>query len=100
MKKVIKKVFKVIGWILLILLILFVILTIIFACMKKSLRQKNVDILQADGFVNLVSAGDFDMNVNVFGDGKYKIIAMPASWDATLPIEMTSHCRPWCPAEP
>ncbi len=88
MKKVIKKVFKVLGWILLILLILFVILTIIFTCMKKSLRQKNMDILEADGFVNLVSAGDFDMNVNIFGDGKYKIIAMPASWDATLPIEM------------
>ena len=88
MKKVIKTFFKVIGWILLILLILFVVLTIIFACMKKSLRQKNMDILEADGFVNLVSAGDFDMNVNIFGDGKYKIIAMPASWDYGLPVEM------------
>ena len=88
MKKVIKKVFKVIGRMFLVLLTLFVILTIIFAFMKKSLRQKNMDILKADGFVNLVSAGDFDMNVNIFGDGKYKIIAMPASWDATLPIEM------------
>ena len=88
MKKVIKKVFKVLGWILLILLILFVIITIIFACMKKSLRQKNMDILEADGFVNLVSAGDFDMNVNIFGDGKDKIIAMPGRWDATFPIEM------------
>ena len=77
-----------IGWILIVLLILFDILTIIFACMKKSLRQKNMDILEADGFVNLVSAGDFDMNVNIFGEGKYKIISMPASWDATLPIEM------------
>ena len=88
MKKAIKRIFKVIGRIFLVLLILFVILTIIFACMKKSLRQKSMDILEADGFVNLVSAGDFDMNVNIFGDGKYKIIAMPASWDATLPIEM------------
>ena len=88
MKKVIKKVFKVIGRMFLVLLILFVILTIIFTFMKKSLRQKNMDILKADGFVNLVSAGDFDMNVNIFGDGKYKIISMPASWDATLPIEM------------
>lgn len=88
MKKVIKKVFKVIGRMFLVLLILFVILTIIFALMKKSLRQKNMDILKADGFVNLVSAGDFDMNVNIFGDGKYKIISMPGSWDATLPIEM------------
>lgn len=88
MKKVIKKVFKVIGRMFLVLLILFVILTIIFAFMKKSLRQKNMDIIKADGFVNLVSAGDFDMNVNIFGDGKYKIISMPGSWDATLPIEM------------
>lgn len=88
MKKILKKFFKVIGRILLVLLIIFVILTIIFACMKKSLRQKNMDILEADGFVNLVSAGDFDMNVNIFGDGKYKIIAMPASWDYGLPVEM------------
>lgn len=88
MKKVLKNFFKVIGRILLVLLILFVILTIIFACMKKSLRQKNMDILEADGFVNLVSAGDYDMNVNIFGDGKYKLIAMPASWDYGLPVEM------------
>lgn len=88
MKKVIKKFFKVFGRIFLVLLILFVILTIIFACIKKSLRQKNIDILEEDGFVNLVSAGDFDMNVNIFGNGKYKIVAMPGSWDATLPIEM------------
>ena len=71
MKKVIKNIFNVIGWILIVLLILFVILTIICACMKKTLRQKNMDILETDGFVNLVSAGDFDMNVNIFGDGKY-----------------------------
>ena len=88
MKKGIKKVFKVIGRIFLVLLILFVILTIIFACLKKSLRQKNMDILEDDGFVNLVSAGDFDMNVNIFGDGKYKIVAMPGSWDSAFPIEM------------
>ena len=88
MKKAIKKIFQVIGWIILVLLILSVILTVILACMKKSLRQKNVDILEADGFVNLVSAGDFDMNVNIIGDGKYKIIAMPASWDTSLPIDL------------
>ena len=45
MKKVIKNIFNVIGWILIVLLILFVILTIICACMKKTLRQKNMDIL-------------------------------------------------------
>lgn len=88
MKKAIKNFFKLLGKLLLVLLILFVVLTIIFACMKKSLRQKNMDILEADGFVNLVSAGDYNMNVNIFGDGKYKIIAMPASWDYGLPVEM------------
>ena len=88
MKNVIKKFFKVIGWIFLGLLAILVVLTIIFACMKKSLRQKNIDVLEADGFVNLVSAGDFNMNVNIFGDGKYKIVAMPGSWDSAFPIEM------------
>jgi pimeloyl-ACP methyl ester carboxylesterase len=83
-----KKAIRVFGRILLVILILFVILTIIFACMKKSLRRKNMDILEADGLVNLVSAGDFDMNVNIFGDGKYKIISMPGSGDAAVPIEM------------
>ena len=83
-----KKAIRVFGRILLVILILFVILTIIFACMKKSLRKKNVDILEADGFVDLVSAGDFDMNVNIFGNGKYKIISMPGSGDAALPVDM------------
>ena len=83
-----KKVLKAIKWIFLFLLGIFVILTIIFACLKKSLRQKNIDILKEDGFVNLVSAGDFDMNVNIFGNGKYKIVTMPASWNYGLPVEM------------
>ena len=41
-----------------------------------------------DGFVNLVSAGSFDMNMNIYGDGKHKVIAMPGSGDAAFTVDM------------
>ena len=83
-----KKVLKVIGRILLVLLILFIILSIVCTIWSKSQRKKAVELLEKDGFVNLVSAGDYDMNVNIFGDGKYKIIAMPGSGDSIFPVDM------------
>ena len=88
MKKALKKFFKVIGWILLVLLILFVILSVVCTIWSRSQRKKDIEVLEKDGFANLVSAGDYDMNINIFGDGKYKIIAMPGNGDSTFPIDM------------
>ena len=83
-----KKVFKVIGKILLVLLILFAIITFISFFYQKSAQKKDRALLEQDGYVNLVSAGDYEMNINIFGDGKHKIIAMPGSGDASFSVDM------------
>lgn len=83
-----KKAGKIIGRIILILLILFLIALIICFFYQKSAQKKDRELLEKDGFANLVSAGDFDMNVNILGDGKYTIIAMPGSGDSAFPVSM------------
>lgn len=55
---------------------------------QRSAQKKDRELLEKDGFVNLVSAGDFDMNINIYGDGAHKIIAMPGSGDAEFPAGM------------
>ena len=83
-----KRVLKAIGKILLVLLILFVIITVISFFYKKAMQKKDRALLEQDGYVNLVSAGDYDMNIKIFGEGKHKIIAMPGSGDAAFTVDM------------
>ncbi|MBR1822656.1 MAG: alpha/beta hydrolase [Ruminococcus sp.] len=83
-----KKVLKIIGRILLVLLIIFILLTIVCFFIDKSARKKDAALLEKDGFVNLVSAGDYKMNVNIYGDGKTKIVAMPGSGDSGFSVDM------------
>jgi len=83
-----KKASKIIGRIFLVLLILLVLTLIVCFFHQKSAQKKDRELLEKDGFVNLVSAGDYNMNINIFGDGKYQIIAMPGSGDAEFPAGM------------
>ena len=83
-----KRVLKVIGKIFLVLLILFVIVTIISFFYQKVMQKKDRALLEQDGYVNLVSAGDYQMNINSFGEGKHKIIAMPGSGDSSFSVDM------------
>jgi len=83
-----KKASKIITRIFLVLLILIVLMLIVCFFYQKSAQKKDRELLEKDGFVNLVSAGDYNMNINIFGDGKYKIIAMPGSGDAEFPAGM------------
>lgn len=83
-----KKALKIIGRIILVLLILLAIAVLICFIHKTSARKKDRELLEKDGFCNLVSAGDFQMNVNIFGNGKHKIIAMPGSGDAEFTVDM------------
>ena len=83
-----KRVFRVIRKIFLVLLILFVIVTIISFFYQMAARKKDRALLEQDGYVNLVSAGDYLMNINIYGEGKHKIIAMPGSGDAGFSVDM------------
>ena len=79
---------KIMGRIFLILLIMLIILLIVCFFYQRSAQKRDRELLKKDGFVNLVSAGDYDMNINIYGDGKYNVIAMPGSGDAEFPAGM------------
>lgn len=83
-----KKVLKVIGTIILVLVLLIALALLGCFFYQKSAQKKDRELLEKGGYSSLVSAGDFDMNVNIFGDGKYRIIAMPGAGDAWFPVNM------------
>ena len=83
-----KKVSKILGRIFLAILILIALALIICFFHLKSAQKKDRELLEKDGFINLVSAGDYHMNINIFGEGKYPIIAMPGSGDSEFPAGM------------
>ena len=83
-----KKVLKVIIRLILILILLLVIAVLACFFYQKNAQKKDRQLLEEGGYSNLVSAGEFRMNVNIFGDGKYKIIAMPGAGDAWFPVDM------------
>lgn len=86
--EVIKKIFKVIGRILLVLLILIVIALIVCFFYQKSAQKKDRKLLEDGGYKHLYSAGDYNMNINIYGDGKNKIVVMPGSGDAEFTVNM------------
>ena len=83
-----KKILKVIGTIFLVLLLIIVLALLACFFYQRSSQKKDRALLMKDGFVNLISAGSFDMNMNIYGDGKYKVIAMPGSGDAAFTVDM------------
>lgn len=83
-----KKVSKIVGRVSLVILIMIIPALILCFFYQRSAQKKDRELLEKDGFINLVSAGDFDMNINIYGDGAHKIIAMPGSGDAEFPAGM------------
>ena len=83
-----KKVFKVIVNIILVLIMLLALALLGCFIYQKNAQKKDRELLENGGYSNLVSAGDFKMNVNIFGDGKYKIIAMPGAGDSWFSVDM------------
>lgn len=83
-----KKVFKIAGRVFLVILIVIILALIVCFFYQRSAQKKDRELLEKDGFVNFVSAGDFDMNINIYGSGTHKLIAMPGSGDAEFPVGM------------
>ena len=83
-----KKVLKIISRIFIVFLLIIALALLACFFYQRSEQKKDRGLLVRDGFCNLVSAGDYNMNINIFGDGKYKIIAMPGSGDSAFPIDM------------
>ncbi|MBE6849968.1 MAG: alpha/beta hydrolase [Ruminococcus sp.] len=83
-----KKVLKTTGKIILVLLIVIALALLACFIYQKTAQKKDRELLEKDGFSNLVSAGDYDMNINIYGDGKHQVIAMPGSGDAQFTAGM------------
>lgn len=83
-----KKVLKVFGKILLVLLILIVIALIVCFFYQKSAQKKDRKLLEDGGYKHLYSAGDYNMNINIYGEGKNKIVVMPGSGHAEFTVDM------------
>ena len=83
-----KIVLKLLGKILLVLVILIAVILTVCFFYQKSAQKKDSELLEHDGFCNLVSAGDYDMNLNIYGDGDITVVAMPGNGDAAFTIDM------------
>ena len=73
-----KKIIKITGRITLILLVVLLIFTVVTYIVHQVKTNKEFDVLQQNGLYNLVSVGDYSLNVAKFGkeDGKHTIVAM------------------------
>ena len=83
-----RKILKIIKVVFLVFLVLLVLALLGCFFYQRAAQHNDREQLKNGGFCNLVSAGDYDMNINIFGDGKYKIIAMPGAVDSSHPVSM------------
>ncbi len=81
-----KKTIKVTGKIILVILILVIVVLIITSIMFRLRVNKAKDYLKNNGYYNLVSAGDYDVNVCSCGNenGKHTIVALAGYLDGEM----------------
>lgn len=74
----VKKIFKIIGNILLLLLLLSVIFLAVMFAVHTNLNKKEFDSLTHSGYANLVQARDYKLNVCSYGNenGSHKLVAL------------------------
>ena len=63
-----KKIIRIIGKIILVLLILVILICLICFLVDKYKSRKEMDLLKEAGYVNLVSVGDYRLNVQIYGN--------------------------------
>ncbi|MBQ3692782.1 MAG: alpha/beta hydrolase [Clostridia bacterium] len=74
----VKNIFKLIGNIILFIFLLLIIFIMIMFIVHKGLNKKEFDSLNYNGYVNIVKAKDYDINVSSCGseNGKHKFVAI------------------------
>ncbi len=84
----VKKALKIIGKIVLVILVLIIVLLIITTIMFRIRVNKAEDYLKDNGYYNLVSAGDYDVNVYSCGNenGEHTIVALAGYLDGEMYI--------------
>ena len=83
-----KKALKVTGKIILVILVIVIIVLIITSVLFRLRVNKAKDYLKNNGYYNLVSAGDYDVNVYSCGNenGKHTIVALAGYLDGEMYI--------------
>ena len=83
-----KKALKVTGIIILVILVLVSVVLIITSVMFRLRVNRTTDYLKNNGYYNLVSAGDYDVNVFTCGNenGKHTIVALAGYIDGEMYI--------------
>lgn len=83
-----KKALKITGKILLVILVLIIVLLIITTIMFRIRVNKAKDYLKDNGYYNLVSAGDYNVNIYSCGNenGKHTIVALSGYLDGEMYI--------------
>ncbi|MBR6985266.1 MAG: alpha/beta hydrolase, partial [Ruminococcus sp.] len=83
-----KRVLKVTGKIILVILILIIVVLIITSVLFRLRVNKAKDYLKSNGYYNLVSAGDYNVNVYSCGNenGRHTIVALAGYLDGEMYI--------------
>lgn len=91
MKKL-KKVLKVIGKIILILLLIVVLLCLICFVIDKYKNKKELKMLKEAGYVNLVSVGDYKLNVQIYGNvnSNHTIVGISGQGSTDFSVSISS----------
>lgn len=73
-----KKIMKIVGKVILILFFIVILLCLICFIVNKYKNKKELDILEKAGYVNLVSVGEYRLNVQIYGneDSKHTIVGI------------------------
>lgn len=81
-----KKALKIVRNILIVIILLILLFVLVCFISQMIGRKKDKDILGSHGYCNLVSAGDIELNVVVFGSEspEHTIVALPGSGDTTF----------------
>ncbi len=83
-----KRVLKVTGIIILVILVLVIVVLIITSVLFRLRVNKAKDYLKSNGYYNLVSADDYNVNVFTCGNqnGKHTIVALAGYLDGEMCI--------------
>lgn len=84
------KALKIIRNIIITVVLMIIAAVLVCFILKVFAKHQWKDTLEKDGLVNMVSAGDYQMNLNVFGNesAENTVVAMPGGADAAFPVYM------------
>lgn len=87
-----KKIIKIVGKMMLILLVIIILLCLICFVIDKHKNKKEINMLKEAGYVNLVSVGDYNLNVQIYGNvnSKHTIVGISGQGSTDFSVSISS----------